>query len=76
MNPIIVFSQTLINTYPYASMEVSIKYSKTLEEEVAYSFSESLLVGTTAKVAAKRPISMEIGVNTEFKFEADQSLPK
>lgn len=76
MSPVIAFSQTAINTDPYASMEVGIRYSKTLEEEVAYSFSESILIGTTAKVSAKGPISMEIGVNTEFKFEANQMLTK
>ena len=76
MNPVIAFSQTVINTDSCACMEVGIKYSKTLEEEVSYSFSESILVGTTAKISAKGPISMEIGVNTEFKFEAGQSLSK
>lgn len=76
--PIIAYDESVNNSDSDASVDVVVKYSKTLEEVFSFSFNEGIKVGVSVKVKAGLPIigQSEVTVSGEASFEASQSWSK
>ncbi len=73
--PIIAFDEKVDNTDNNVSVDVAVKYSKTLQEVFSFTFSEGLKISTTVSVKAKLPLvgESEVSVSGEASFGTSQS---
>lgn len=73
--PVIAYSETLHNSDPTASVDMTITYEKTMSEEFAFSFDEEIKLGVTTKVKCGIPLIAEgeIEVTGEISAGAHQS---